>query len=58
MKSYMLPMLQKVGWCIATTYRKTESTKMVYTKIELHDCKKITIMWLQCCQRNHHANDI
>ena len=38
-KSYMLHMLQNAGWCIATTYRKTESTKTVYTKIKLPDCK-------------------
>ena len=35
----MLPMLRKAGWCIATTYSKTESTKMAYTKIELPDFK-------------------
>ena len=33
-KSYMLHMLRNAGWCIATTYRKTETTKMVYTKIK------------------------
>ena len=38
-KSYMLHMLRNVGWCIATTYRKTETTKTVYTKIKLPDCK-------------------
>ena len=38
-KSYMLHMLRNMGWCIATTYRKTETTKMVYTKIKLQDCK-------------------
>ena len=38
-KSYMLHMLRNAGWCIATTYRKTETTKMVYTKIKLPDCK-------------------
>ena len=38
-KSYMLHMLQNAGWCIATTYRKTETTKTVYTKIKLQDCK-------------------
>ena len=38
-KSYMLHMLPKAGWCIATTYRKTETTKTVYTKIKLPDCK-------------------
>ena len=38
-KSYMLHMIQNAGWCIATTYRKTETTKMVYTKIKLPDCK-------------------
>ena len=38
-KSYMLHMLRNAGWCIATTYRKTETTKMVYTKIKLSDCK-------------------
>ena len=38
-KSYMLHMLQNAGWCIATTYRKTETTKTVYTKIKLPDCK-------------------
>ena len=32
----MLHMLQNAGWCIVTTYRKTES---VYTKIKLPDCK-------------------
>ena len=36
-KSYMLHMLQSMGWCIATTYRKTESTKTVYTQIKLPD---------------------
>ena len=39
MKSYMLHMLRNTGWCIVTTYRKTESTKTVYTKIKLQDCK-------------------
>ena len=39
MKSYMLHMLRSAGWCIATTYRKTKSTKTVYTKIKLPDCK-------------------
>ena len=39
MKSYMLHMLRNAGWCIATTYRKTETTKTVYTKIQLQDCK-------------------
>ena len=24
MESYMFPMLWKAGWCIGTTYRKTE----------------------------------
>ena len=38
-KSYMLHMLRNAGWCIATTYRKTETTKTVYTKIKLPDCK-------------------
>ena len=38
-KSYMLHMLQNAGWCIATTYRITETTKTVYTKIKLQDCK-------------------
>ena len=38
-KSYMLYMLRNAGWCIATTYRKTETTKTVYTKIKLPDCK-------------------
>ena len=38
-KSYMLHMLRNAGWCIATTYRKTETTKTVYTKIKLQDCK-------------------
>ena len=38
-KSYMLHMLQNAGWCIVTTYRKTETTKKVYTKIKLPDCK-------------------
>ena len=33
-KSYMLHMLRNAGWCIATTYRKTETTKTVYTKIK------------------------
>ena len=28
-KSYMLHMLRNTGWCIATLYRKTESTKTV-----------------------------
>ena len=37
-KSYMLHMLRNAGWCIATTYRKTETTKTVYTKIKLQDC--------------------
>ena len=35
----MLHMLQNAGWCIATTYRKNKSTKTVYTKIKLPDCK-------------------
>ena len=35
----MLHMLRNAGWCIATTYRKTETTKTVYTKIKLQDCK-------------------
>ena len=39
-KSYMLHMLRNAGWCIATTYRKTETTKTVYTKIKLPDCKE------------------
>ena len=39
MKSYMLHMLRNTGWCIATTYRKTKTTKTVYTKIKLPDCK-------------------
>ena len=39
MKSYMLHMLRNAGWCIATTYRKTETPKTVYTKIKLPDCK-------------------
>ena len=34
-KSYMLHMLCKAGWCIATTYRKTETTKLVYTKNQI-----------------------
>ena len=38
-KSYMLHMLRNAGWCIATTYRKPKTTKMVYTKIKLPDCK-------------------
>ena len=38
-KSYMLHMLRNAGWCIVTTYRKTETTKTVYTKIKLPDCK-------------------
>ena len=38
-KSYMLHMLRNAGWCIATTYKKTETTKTVYTKIQLQDCK-------------------
>ena len=38
-KSYMLHMLRNAGWCIVTTYRKTETTKMVYTKIKLQECK-------------------
>ena len=38
-KSYMLHMLRNTGWCIATTYRKTETTKTLYTKIKLQDCK-------------------
>ena len=36
--SYMLHMLRNTGCCIATTYRKTETTKTVYTKIKLPDC--------------------
>ena len=39
MKSYMHYMLQNAGWCIATMYRKIESTKTTYTKIKLSDCK-------------------
>ena len=39
MKSYMLHMLQNTGLCIVTTCRKTETTKTVYTKIKLQDCK-------------------
>ena len=35
----MLHMFRNAGWCIATTYRKTETTKTVYTKIKLPDCK-------------------
>ena len=38
-KSYMLHMLPNAGWCIATTYRKTDTTKTVYTKIKLPNCK-------------------
>ena len=38
-KLYMLHMLRNAGWCIATTYRKTETTKTVYTKIKLPDFK-------------------
>ena len=38
-KSYMLHMLRNAGLCIATTYRKTKTTKTVYTKIKLPDCK-------------------
>ena len=38
-KSYMLHMLRNTGWCIATTYKKTETTKTVYNKIQLQDCK-------------------
>ena len=38
-KSYMLHMLRNTGWCIATTYRKTKTTKTVYIKIQLQDCK-------------------
>ena len=38
-KSYMLHMLRNVRWCLATTYRKTKSTKTAYTKIKLPDCK-------------------
>ena len=38
-KSYMLHMLRNAGWCIATTYRKTKTTKRVYTKVKLPDCK-------------------
>ena len=38
-KSYMLHMLRNAGWCIATTNKKTETTKTVYTKIQLQDCK-------------------
>ena len=38
-KSYMLPMLQKAGWCIATTYKKTETTTMTYTKVAIPDCQ-------------------
>ena len=39
-KSYMLHMLRNAGWCIATTYKKTETTITVYTKIQLQDCKE------------------
>ena len=35
----MLYMLRNAGWCIATMYRKPESTKTTYTKIKLSDCK-------------------
>ena len=38
-KSYMLHMLRNARWCIATTYRNTETTKTVYTKIQFQDCK-------------------
>ena len=38
-KSYMLHMLRNAGWCIATTYRRNETTKTVYTKIKLPICK-------------------
>ena len=38
-KSYMLHMVRNAGWCIATTYRKTETTKTLYTKIKIPDCK-------------------
>ena len=38
-KLYMLHMLRNAGWCMATTYRKTKTTKMVYTKIQLQGCK-------------------
>ena len=38
-KSYMLHMLRNAGWCIATTYWKTETTKTVYTKIKLPVCE-------------------
>ena len=38
-KSYMLHMLRIAGWCIVTTYKKTKTTKMVYTKIKLPHCK-------------------
>ena len=38
-KSYVLHMLRNMGWCIVATYRKTETTKTVYTKIKLPDCK-------------------
>ena len=52
MKSYMLHMLRNMGWCIATTYRKTETTKMVYTTIKLPDCKDhyyvVTMSSKQC----------
>ena len=38
-KYYMLHMLRNAGWCIATTYRKTKTTKTVYTKIKLPNRK-------------------
>ena len=37
-KSHMLHIIRNAGWCISTTYRKTETTKTVYTKIKLPDC--------------------
>ena len=40
----MLHMLRNAGWCIATTYRKTETTKTVYTKIKLPDSKDLYYM--------------
>ena len=53
-KSYMLPMLRKAGWCIATSYRKTESTKTAYTKIELPDCKDHYYMVTMLSKESSH----
>ena len=37
-KLYMRPMLQKAGWCIAATCKKTETTKTTHTKVEIPNC--------------------